>query len=159
LMMRQLLCGAAAGIWALTVVAAAPPNRISFNRDVRPIMSDTCFRCHGPDRNARKAEMRLDLRDEATKPTRSGRTPIVPGDADRSEIVAGVFSRGRSVMPPTYAHKELTRAKKDVIRRGVAEGAVYEGHWAYQPVRRPPVPDVAGSSRVQNPIDRFIQSG
>src|SRR5262249_60657401 len=120
LMMRQLLCGAAAGIWALTVVAAAPPNRISFNRDVRPIMSDTCFRCHGPDRNARKAEMRLDLRDEATKPTRSGRTPIVPGDPDRSEVVARVFSTGSSVMPPKYAHKEVTQEQKDVIRRWIA---------------------------------------
>src|SRR5215813_2310433 len=158
-MTRQALCGVAAGICTLTAAAAAPPDRISFNRDVRPIMSDTCFRCHGPDRNARKADMRLDLRDEATKPTRSGRTPIVPGDADRSEIVARVFSTGPSVMPPKYAHKELTQAQKDVIRRWVAEGAVYEGHWAYQPVRRPPVPDVAGSSRVQNPIDRFIQSG
>jgi len=156
-MMRQAVCGAAAGIWTLTSVAAAPPDRISFNRDVRPIMSDTCFRCHGPDRNARKADMRLDVRDEATKPTRSGRTPIVPGDPDKSEIVARVFSSGANVMPPKYAHKELSQAQKDVIRRWVAEGAVYEGHWAYQPVKRPPVPAAADPSRIRNPIDRFIQ--
>jgi hypothetical protein len=157
LMMRQALCGAAAGVWTLAAVAAAPPDRISFNRDIRPIMSDTCFRCHGPDRNARKADLRLDIRDEATKPTRSGRTPIVPGDPDRSEIVARVFSTGSNVMPPHDAHKELTQAQKEVIRRWVAEGAAYEGHWAYQPLNRPPVPAVADASRIRNPIDHFIQ--
>src|SRR6266511_5486980 len=88
-MMRLLLCLVAACIAAVEVVAAqsAPPT---FNRDIRPIMSDTCFRCHGPDRIARKADMRLDIREEATKPTRSGRTPIVPGDPDKSEIVARI---------------------------------------------------------------------
>jgi len=156
-MMRQALCSVAAGIWTLT--AAAPPDRISFNRDVRPIMSDSCFRCHGPDRNARKADLRLDIRDEATKATRSGRTPIVPGDPDQSEIIRRVFSTGANVMPPAYAHKTLTEAQKNVIRRWIAEGAAYEGHWAYQPVRRPPVPAVADASRIKNPIDNFIQDG
>ena len=158
-MMRQALCGAVAGIWTLISVAAAPPDRIGFNRDVRPIMSDTCFRCHGPDRNARKAEMRLDIREEATKATRSGRTPIAPGDPDRSEIIARVFSTGTNVMPPKYAHKDLTQAQKDIIRRWVAEGAVYEGHWAYQPVKRPPIPAATDASRIRNPIDAFIQQG
>src|SRR5262245_40371347 len=158
-MTRQALCGVAAGIWTLTSLAAAPPDRISFNRDVRPIMSDTCFRCHGPDRNARKADMRLDIRDEATQPTRSGRTPIVPGDPDQSEIIRRVFSTGANVMPPKDAHKELTEAQKNVIRRWIAEGAVYEGHWAYHPVKRPPVPAVADASGIRNPIDNFIQDG
>ena len=73
---------------------AAAQERVSFNRDMRPIMSDTCFRCHGPDKNARMAGMRLDIRDEALKPTRSGRTPIVPGDPDKSAIVARIFASG-----------------------------------------------------------------
>src|SRR5262245_35445073 len=158
-MMRQALCGVAAGICTLTVVGAAPPDRISFNRDIRPIMSDTCFRCHGPDRNARKADLRLDVRDEATRPRRSGRTPIVPGDPEKSEIVARVFATGTNVMPPKYAHKELTQAQKEVIRRWVAEGAVYEAHWAYHPVTRPPIPAVADASRIKNPIDQFVQDG
>ena len=133
------------------------PIAPTFNRDIRPIMSDTCFRCHGPDRNARQAGMRLDIREEATRPTRAGRIPIVPGDPDKSEIIKRVFADGATVMPPRAAHKELTQAQKDTIRRWVAEGAVYEGHWAYQPVTRPAVPAVADASRIENPIDRFIQ--
>src|SRR5204863_9931366 len=134
---------AAAGIDAAAAVTAAQSDPVSFNRDVRPIMSDTCFRCHGPDRNARKADMRLDLRDDATRPTRSGRTPIVPGDPDRSEIIARIFATAANVMPPPYAHKELTQTPQETIRRWVAEGATYEGHWAYQPVKRPAPPTLA----------------
>jgi hypothetical protein len=145
-------CMAAAG-----GASAAEPDRVSFNRDVRPIMSDTCFRCHGPDRNARKAEMRLDLREEATRPTRAGRVPIVPGDPDKSEIIERIFATGSRIMPPRYSHKELTDAQKNTIRRWVAQGAVYEGHWAYQPVKRPPVPDAVEGWTAKNPIDRFIQ--
>src|SRR5436309_26061 len=154
LIMRQILCVVACSCSA--VLAAAEPDRVSFNRDLRPIMSDTCFRCHGPDRNARKADMRLDIREEAVKPTRSGHVPIVPGDPDKSEIITRIFSTGASVMPPKSAHKELTPAQKDIIRRWVAEGAVYEGHWAFQPVKRPPLPEAADRSRIRNPIDHFF---
>jgi len=156
-MMRQVLSAAACGLAAAAALKAAEPDRVTFNRDIRPIMSDTCFRCHGPDRNARKAEMRLDIREEATKPTRAGRIPIVPGDPGKSEIIARIFAAGANVMPPRSTHKELTAAQKDTIRRWVAEGAVYEGHWTYQPVKRPAVPAVADASRVRNPIDHFIQ--
>jgi hypothetical protein len=154
---RQVLCLVACCICAVTAGTAAQPDPVSFNRDLRPIMSDTCFRCHGPDRNARKADMRLDIREEATRPTRSGHIPIVPGDPDKSEIIARIFSSGTNVMPPRSAHKELTQAQKEMVRRWVAEGAVYEGHWAFQPVKRPPVPAVADASRIKNPIDRFVQ--
>src|SRR5262245_58910796 len=104
-MIRQVLCVLAAGAATAATLAAAEPEHPTFNRDIRPIMSDTCFRCHGPDRIARKADMRLDIRDEATRPTRSGRTPIVPGDPAKSEIIARIFSAGANVMPPKYAHK------------------------------------------------------
>jgi hypothetical protein len=116
-------CGAVSAV-------AADQDRVSFNRDIRPIMSDTCFRCHGPDRNVRMAGMRLDLREEAIRPTRSGQTPIVPGDADTSEIIARIFASGPRAMPPAAAHKALTPQQKTTIRRWVEEGAVYEGHWA-----------------------------
>jgi hypothetical protein len=133
---------------------------VKFNRDIRPIMSDTCFRCHGPDKRARMAGMRLDRREEALKPTASGAIPIVPGDADKSAIVQRIFASDPARrMPPKYAEKTLTDAQKETIRRWVAEGAVYEGHWAYQPVKRPPVPEVADAKApIRNPIDNFIQA-
>src|SRR5947207_7467149 len=110
--MRQVLRVAAGCFLAANALAAAEPERVSFNRDIRPIMSDTCFRCHGPDKNARKADMRLDIPAEAVKPTRSGRLPIVPGRPDDSEIITRIFATGANVMPPKYAHKELTAAQK-----------------------------------------------
>ena len=99
----------------------------------------------------------VDTREEATKPTRSGRIPIAPGDPDKSEIIERIFATGAKVMPPDFAHKELTQKQKETIRLWVAQGAVYEGHWAYQPMKRPDVPRVADASRIRNPIDNFIQ--
>ncbi len=144
----------------LCVALAASAEPVKFNRDIRPIMSDTCFRCHGPDKRARMAGMRLDHRDEALKPTASGAIPIVPGDPDKSAIIQRIFAPDPARrMPPQYAEKVLTAAQKDTIRRWVSEGAVYEGHWAYQAVKRPPVPDVPDAKApIRNPIDNFIQA-
>ena len=145
-------------IVCLAMAAGAEP--VKFNRDIRPIMSDTCFRCHGPDKRARMAGMRLDRREEALKPTASGAIPIVPGDPDKSAIIQRIFATNSArTMPPKYAEKVLTQAQKDTIRRWVAEGAVYEGHWAYQPIKRPPVPEVADAKApIRNPIDNFVQA-
>ena len=131
-----------------------------FNRDIRPIMSDTCFRCHGPDKNARMMNLRLDLREEALKQTATGAVPIVPGHPEKSAIVERIFAPDPArLMPPAYSHKELTAAQKELVRRWVAEGAEYEGHWAFQPLARPSVPEVPdGSAPVRNPIDAFIQA-
>jgi len=82
------------------------------------------------------ANLRLDLREEALKPNRRGLAPIVPGDPEKSHIVQRIFSTGGSIMPPESAHKTLTAAQKNTIKRWVAEGAKYEGHWAYEPVKR-----------------------
>src|SRR5262245_16236213 len=137
---------------------------VSFNRDIRPIFSDTCFRCHGPDKNARKAELRLDIREEATKKTKSGVIPIVPGKPEESEIVRRIFSNDDyEMMPPKESHKSLTPRQKETIKRWVAEGAKYEGHWAYRALDRPAIPDVSNSREpirnqpIRNPIDAFIQ--
>ena len=134
-------------------IAAGAASPVSFNRDIRPIMADTCFRCHGPDKNSRMANLRLDLRDEAVKPNRKGDTPIVPGNAKMSLVVKRIFSANQAmVMPPRSSHKELTAAQKETIRRWIDEGAVYEGHWSYQPVMRPTVPEGAA-----NAIDAFVR--
>ena len=138
-----------------TVMAAGTAAaEVRFNRDIRPIMAETCFRCHGPDKSSRMAGMRLDIRDEALRATKSGVTPIVPGDPAKSAIIQRIFASDARIMPPPFVHKELTAAQKATIRQWVAEGAKYEGHWAYQPVERPVPPAVAGAS---NPIDAFIQ--
>src|SRR6478752_2766525 len=99
-------------VWPALLLAFAGHAQVRFNRDIRPIMADTCFRCHGPDKNARMAGMRLDIRDEALKPTKSGVTPIVPGDPEHSAIVQRVLATNPArIMPPNYAHKELTPAQ------------------------------------------------
>lgn len=97
---------------------------VSFNRDIRPIMSRTCFSCHGPDVSSRMADMRLDLRDEALKPKARG-TPIVPGDPDQSEIIQRIFATDARVMPPASANRTLTPTEKETLRRWIAEGARY----------------------------------
>src|SRR6266704_5924305 len=103
---RALLSGL-----VLAALASAASPAIKFNRDIRPIMSDTCFRCHGPDQRARMAGMRLDIRDEAVKATKSGSIPIVPGKPEQSAIIDRIFASDPArAMPPEYVHKELTAA-------------------------------------------------
>ncbi len=144
---------------ALIVAQLPSTAAVSFNRDIRPIMSDTCFRCHGPDKSSRMAGMRLDIREEALKPTKSGVTPIVPGKPEASAIVERVFAASAAkLMPPKYSHKELTGQQKETIKQWVAEGAKYEGHWAYQPVHRPAPPAANPDlNPALHPIDGFIQ--
>lgn len=145
-------------ILTLCAFATLQARTISFNRDIRPIMSDTCFLCHGPDKNTRMAGLRLDIREEALKKTKSGVTPIVPGKPSESAVVARVLATNPArVMPPTFSHKELSATQKEKFRKWVEEGAEYESHWAYAPVTKPPVPEVAKAT-VHNAIDAFIQA-
>jgi hypothetical protein len=139
-----------------TAGAAEPADAVRFNRDIRPLMSDTCFKCHGP--GTRKAGLRLDARDEALKKTASGTRPIVPGQPDDSEIVRRVLaSDPDEVMPPPSANKELTAAQKELIRRWVQQGAPYEKHWSFEPPAKTEPPRVTGGTfRIVNPVDAFI---
>jgi len=138
--------------------AADAPRPVSFNRDIRPIMSNTCFHCHGFDAKTREAGMRLDVREEALKPTKNGVIPIVPGKPDESEVIHRINDTVEP-MPPEEAHKALTPAQKELFRRWIAEGAAYEPHWAYAALTRPAVPPVAPpASAVGNPIDAFVRA-
>lgn len=104
------------------------------------------------------AGLRLDIREDAIKPTKSGVTPIVPGDPAKSAIIQRIFAESPAkIMPPKHAHKELTQAQKDTIKQWVSEGAGYEGHWAYEPVRKPSPLALSDASLVRNPIDTFVQ--
>jgi hypothetical protein len=145
-----------AAITAHGADAAKPSSRIDFNREIRPILSDTCYACHGPDEKERKGKLRLDLRDGAFKPAKSGEIPVVPGDLKKSELIRRITATDDDAMPPSKFHKKLTTAQVDLLKRWVAEGAEWKGHWAYNKPERPAVPEVKNASWVRNPIDNFV---
>ncbi|MFM8905069.1 MAG: DUF1549 domain-containing protein, partial [Verrucomicrobiota bacterium] len=139
-----------------TVVAdAAAP--VSFNRDVRPILSDRCFGCHGPDANkGRKAGLRLDELAGATKELKSGERAIIPGDIENSEMVRRMLNTDPDdIMPPPDLNRPLTKAERDVLIRWIKEGAKYEPHWAVVPPVRSEPPRT-GEGWARDPIDRFV---
>ncbi|WP_395750149.1 PSD1 and planctomycete cytochrome C domain-containing protein [Prosthecobacter sp.] len=132
---------------------------VEFNRDVRPILSDTCFHCHGPDAGERKGGLRLDVREEALKPAKSGETAIVPGKPDESELIRRVLTDDDSdLMPPQKLHKPLTAKQKETLKAWIQEGAVYQGHWAFTPLVKPAVPAVKSSEKIENGVDAFIRA-
>ncbi len=111
-------------------------DEIRFNRDIRPIFSDNCFACHGPDRNARQADLRLDQRDVAL-----ARGAIVPGDPEASKLVSRIHSDNEILrMPPVYSDKKLTDEQRALLTQWIEHGAEYEPHWAYMPPQRPEAP-------------------
>lgn len=137
---------------ALGILSQARGQKIEFNRDIRPILSDNCFRCHGPDKGHRKAKLRLDDRSVAVE-----QGVIVPGKPDESELVARIFaSDPEDRMPPADSHKQLTNAQKGLLKRWIAEGAEYQPHWAYLKPTRPPLPAVKNKAWVRTPVDAFI---
>jgi hypothetical protein len=138
-----------------SAAAAAPPACVEFNRDVRPILADTCFPCHGPDAARRKADLRLDVEAEALK-DRGGRHAVVPGAPGRSELFRRVTATGRERMPPARTGRTLMPGQIGVLRRWIAEGARWQRHWSWIPPTRPPLPAVRERSWVRNPIDTFV---
>jgi len=138
--------------------AAAPGgNGPEFNREIRPILAQRCFKCHGMDDTARKARLRFDVREAALKGGKSGVPAIVPGKPDESEMVRRVFSEEESeVMPPPATKTALTAEEKVKIRAWIAAGAEYASHWAFVVPRRPALPKVKNTAWAKNPIDRFI---
>jgi len=129
---------------------------VLFNRDIRPIFSGTCFKCHGPDGGSRKARLRLDQPEGAFEERRRG-TPIVPGDPSKSLVYQRITSDNpRKRMPPLDSNLTLSPEEKETIRRWIQEGARYQPHWALIPPRRPPLPEVRDREWGHNEIDRFI---
>ncbi len=137
---------------------ASAQETIDFRRDVLPILSDKCFVCHGPDKQTRKGGFRLDVQESALGEARSGEKPVVPGDAEASELVYRVFleSSDFDVMPPTSEEKQLSAAEKETLKRWISEGAQWKNHWAFEPIERPEVPSVSNKAWVRNPIDHFV---
>ncbi len=134
----------------------ALPEKVSFNRDIRPILSENCFHCHGPDPKHREADRRLDLR-EAALAENDGIRAIVPGDVEDSDAIERVFSKDKDeVMPPPKSHRTLDARQMELLKRWVEQGAVYEPHWAYTTPKRPEVPSVNHAASVRNPIDVFV---
>ena len=178
---RQTLFVGSAGLFSLLTLAvqAAPPvvnlskprdvvshpahatqgtltqPKLRYNKDIRPILAENCFTCHGPDSAARKAGLRLDKFAEATA-LQNGVNAIVPGNLSKSEMLHRIVGQGPS-MPPE-GHKKLTPGQIATLKRWVAEGAQYELHWAYQAPKRAPLPAVSAKNAawVRTPIDRFI---
>lgn len=132
---------------------ADPP---SFNADVRPILAAKCFACHGPDEDAREAGLRLDSFAGATEDL-GGYQAIAPGDSEASELIRRVTSDDPyEVMPPQEAGEPLTDEERNVLRRWIEAGGAYDVHWAFEPPRRRPVPDVSDAHWPINAIDDFV---
>jgi hypothetical protein len=133
-------------------VSAADRPALEYNRDVRPILAENCFACHGSDSAARKADMRLDRRDDAIK---AG--AIAPGDTESSELIARINAQDpQELMPPPVTAKKLTQDQKQILGRWIAEGAAYQPHWSLIPPKRPALPVVQNEAWIRNPIDRFV---
>jgi hypothetical protein len=131
---------------------ASAQTKLEYNRDIRPILAENCFACHGPDSASRKASLRLDEREAAIK---AG--AIVPGKADKSALVERIHEDDPTkLMPPRKTLRKLSAAQKDILKRWIGEGAEYQPHWSLIAPKRPALPKVKNEAWVRNPIDRFI---
>ncbi|MDB6154799.1 MAG: hypothetical protein JWL90_3252 [Chthoniobacteraceae bacterium] len=136
--------------------ASAPGVPLEFNRDIRPILSENCFYCHGQDPKHREAKLRLDLSEEATRDL-GGYSAIVPGKPDASELIARITSEDREEqMPPPKSNRHLTAEQKELLKRWIAQGSNYEKHWAFIPPQRAPLPQNRDAAWPRNAVDRFV---
>ena len=148
--------------WLCAVVVESSPlaaasDAPDFTREVRPLLSRHCFKCHGPDDATRKGGLRLDLRESAMHPAKSGAIALVPGRVEDSELVKRILSPDEDeVMPPPSTKGVLTDAEKDILKRWVAGGGEYRRHWAFIPPEAPTPPTVRRRSWPRNPIDQFV---
>ncbi len=149
------------GTWTASLQAQAADHKasdkVAFGRDIRPILADNCFTCHGHDGNRREAGLRLDQRDSAIGEADSGEHAIVPGDPDASELIARITSDDESMrMPPAETEKTLSQEQIDLVRRWIEQGAEWDTHWAFSQPQSSLVPAVQQSDWPRNEIDHFI---
>ncbi len=153
-----LLCSSVIG-WAASPVKPGdkPAKGPNYAREVRPILADNCFTCHGPDEKALKGKLRLDRLESATHPAKSGEIAVVPGAPGKSELLKRVTAADPDeVMPPPKTKRKLTAAQIDTLRRWIESGAPYDTHWAFEAPRRPAIPEVRDKKWVRNEIDAFV---
>ncbi len=150
---QLVACCCLIGCWSVTAGAAG----IDFQRDIRPLLSATCFECHGPDESHREGELRLDLQADAFA-DRGGYAAFVAGDIEASAALQRIISNDPDeLMPPADSgKKKLTPEQVEMIRQWIAQGAQWSGHWAFEPPQRAEIPDVQNQSFVRTPIDAFV---
>jgi hypothetical protein len=156
-----LLSSHSFGITAFEFGQLEAGARYEYNRDIRPILADKCFACHGFDASQRQASLRLDQSDGAYAAGDSGKIAIVPGEPEKSELWQRIESNDMDLqMPPKHSHKALTEAEREMIKAWIEQGAEYEGHWAFQRVRHPVTSynDETGSEVASASIDDWIAS-
>ncbi|HEV3258448.1 MAG TPA: PSD1 and planctomycete cytochrome C domain-containing protein [Gemmataceae bacterium] len=147
--------------WDAGAAAAEPPKvrALGFNRDIRPILSDNCYACHGPDKNKRKARLRLDSEQDAFA-DRGGYAPLRPGSPDKSAVYQRITAQdAKKRMPPAKFGKRLSAQQIDLIRQWIEQGARWQKHWSLIAARRPEVAPVEDTAWPRNPIDAFIRLG
>src|SRR3954471_14505824 len=146
-----------AALWlAWEAIVHGAPGAIDFNRDVRPIVSQNCNACHGPDREKRKANLRLDEEPGSRSELKDGKHAIVPGHPEQSELIARVTTQDEDdVMPPRKTNKKLSANQIEKLRAWIAGGARYAKHWSLIKPERPALPIVRNPSWARNPIDLF----
>jgi len=144
--------------WLAAVCAQVPlPQTVGFNRDIRPILSDICYACHGPDKAKRKADLRLDL-EASAKAKIEDHFAIISGDPAKSELIRRITTNDQDDhMPPADAGRQLTPRQIELLRRWIEQGAKWEAHWSFIAPERPVVPEVRSAKiKDQNPVDGFI---
>ena len=151
--------GAMAMLLPCISIADDATTRVDFNRQIRPILSESCYQCHGPDQNKRKADLRLDRREGIFR-SADGTTVVVPGKPDESELLARIASTDPELrMPPPKHAAALKPGQIEIIERWIAEGAQWKGHWAYIAPARPRAPQPKPDRPADGEIDRFVQAG
>jgi hypothetical protein len=150
-------CGEAEVPENIAKLEAGLPEKIDYNQHIKPLLSDRCFKCHGPDANKREAGLRLDLADEAYAEQKSGKVAITPNDLDNSEVFHRIISKDHDLMMPTpESNLSLADEEKALLVKWIRQGAEYKEHWSFSTIEKPDVPEAKDKNWVKNEIDNFV---